>query len=296
MVDDGSTDATAAIARAGGVRVLEAPPPPEGWLGKPWACHIGASAASGDRLLFLDADTWLAPDALGRLVAAHDDAGSDGLLSVQPYHVVERPYEHLSAVCNTVPILASGIAAVRPRWSAPVAFGPCLLTGTADLAAVGGFAVVAGDVVEDAALAAAFAAAGRRVRCLGGGDAVRFRMYPDGVRSLVEGWTKTLARGAARVRWLPLLGAVAWVSVGMAIVVQPDLTLVFGVAYGAFAAQFWWMLRRLGSFNALAAVLFPVPLVAFTLLFVGSLGARALRRPVRWRDRVIDVGRRTTVR
>ena len=199
-MDDGSTDATAAIARAAGARVLTAPRPPEGWLGKPWACHTGHPRRRGERLLFLDADTWLAPDALARLVAAHDAAGSDGLLSVQPFHVVERPYEQLSAVCNTVPILASGIAAIRPPPFGPVAFGPCLLTGAADLAAVGGFAAVAGEVVEDAALAHAYAAAGRRVRCLGGGDAVRFRMYPDGVRSLVEGWTKNLAGGAATGR------------------------------------------------------------------------------------------------
>ena len=247
-------------------------------------------------MLFLDADTWLGPDALARLVAAHDAAGSDGLLSVQPYHVVERPYEHLSAVCNAVPVLASGIAAIRPRRSAPVAFGPCLLTGTSDLAAVGGFAAVSGEVVEDAALAHVFAAAGRRVRCLGGGDAVRFRMYPDGVRSLVEGWTKNLAGGAARVPWLPLLGAVIWVSAGWVIVVRPDLSPAFGVAYAAFAAQLWWMLRRLGSFHPLTAVLFPVPLLVFTLLFLTSLGARALRRPVRWRGRSIDVRRGTVIR
>ena len=51
------------------------------------------------------------------------------------------------------------------------------------------------------------------------------------------------------------------------------------------------MLRRLGSFHPLTAVLFPIPLIAFTLLFVWSLAARALRRPVRWRGRAIDVRR-----
>ncbi|MET0901950.1 MAG: glycosyltransferase family 2 protein [Acidimicrobiales bacterium] len=291
VVDDGSTDATADVARAAGARVIAAPPPPDGWLGKPWACHTGASAAAGERVLFLDADTWLAPDALRRLVAAHDATGSDGLLSVQPYHVVERPFEHLSAVCNTVPVLAAGIAAVRPRHSARVAFGPCLLTGAADLVAVGGFATVAGEVVEDAALARAYAATGRRVQCRAGGDAVRFRMYPDGRRSLAEGWTKNLAGGAARVAWVPLLGAIAWVSAGLAVTFGAELSPTFGVAYVAFAGELWWMLRRLGSFHPLTAVLFPIPLLAFTYLFLRSVAARALRRPVRWRGRAIDVRR-----
>ena len=291
VVDDGSTDATAEVARAGGATVLAAPTPPDGWLGKPWACHTGTSAVAGERILFLDADTWLAPDALRRLLMVHDAVGRGSLLSVQPYHVVERPYEVLSAVCNIVPILASGIAAVRPRRSARVAFGPCLLTSAADLEAVGGFAAVAGEVVEDAALAQAYAGTGRRVHCLVGGDAVRFRMYPDGLRSLIEGWTKNLAGGAARVAWLPLVGAISWVSAGLAIIVGVELSPAFGVAYAAFAAQLWWMLRRLGSFHPLTAVLFPVPLMAFTLLFLRSLATRALRRPVRWRGRAIDVRR-----
>ena len=292
MVDDGSTDATAEVARAGGARVLAAPPPPDGWLGKPWACHIGASAAAGERLLFLDADTWLAPDALGRLVAAHDAAGPDGLLSVQPYHVVERPYEQLSAVCNTVPVLASGIAAVRPRRSAPVAFGPCLLTGAADLAAVGGFAAVAGEVVEDAALARAV-----RRQPVGGCGASRVATQSASActptacvaRRGVDQEPRR-GRGAGR-RGCPCSAPITWVSAGLASSSARSLSPAFGVAYAAFAAELWWMLRRLGSFHPLTAALFPVPLLAFTLLFLWSLAARVLRRPVRWRGRAIDVRR-----
>ena len=37
------------------------------------------------------------------------------------------------------------------------------------------------------------------------------------------------------------------------------------------ATQLWWMLRRLGSFHWLTAVLFPIPLLAFVALFAWSL-------------------------
>jgi 4,4'-diaponeurosporenoate glycosyltransferase len=87
VVDDGSADRTAEVARDGGARVLAAGAPPVGWTGKAWACHVGAGATTGDLLLFLDADTVLAPDALAGLLELHARHG--GLVSVQPHHRVE---------------------------------------------------------------------------------------------------------------------------------------------------------------------------------------------------------------
>ncbi len=171
-----------------------------------------------------------------------------------------------------------------------MAFGPCLLSRADALAAAGGFEAVAHDLVEDAALAHAYRAAGRRVVCLGGGDAVRVRMYPYGAGSLVEGWTKSLAGGARRAAWAPAFGAALWVASGMAIVadVVTDPSVATAVAWALFALELWWMLRRLGSFHPITALLFPAPLLAFVGLFARSLLVRILGRPVRWRGRRID--------
>ena len=62
VVDDRSTDDTAAVverlaAEDGRVRLVRGEPLPEGWYGKPWACLQGYRAATGDLLLFTDADT-----------------------------------------------------------------------------------------------------------------------------------------------------------------------------------------------------------------------------------------------
>ncbi len=64
VVDDNSTDATAAVAEAGGARVLAGQPLPPGWTGKAFACYQGALAADGEWLLFADADTVHAPASL----------------------------------------------------------------------------------------------------------------------------------------------------------------------------------------------------------------------------------------
>ena len=69
VVDDGSSDLTADIAGQMGATVIASQALPAGWRGKTWACHQGALAASGDCLLFMDADTWFEPGGLERVLA-----------------------------------------------------------------------------------------------------------------------------------------------------------------------------------------------------------------------------------
>jgi 4,4'-diaponeurosporenoate glycosyltransferase len=67
VVDDHSEDNTKKVAENSGVKVLESLPTPEGWIGKTWACYQGASVASGEILVFLDADTVLEKNGLKNL-------------------------------------------------------------------------------------------------------------------------------------------------------------------------------------------------------------------------------------
>jgi 4,4'-diaponeurosporenoate glycosyltransferase len=307
VVDDGSSDATASVARAGGARVVVPGAPPAGWTGKSWACHVGAGSTTSDLLLFLDADTVLAPGALDGLVALHQQHG--GLVSVQPFHAVERPYEQLSAYFNVMAVLASGTFARRPGGR-PMAFGPCLLTSRADYERAGGHAVVRAAILDDVDLAAAYQRAGLPVRCWVGGSSVRMRSYPGGLRQLVSGWTKNIASGASAAATGPALAAVLWICAHHAVAVGALLAaleavtgwgaslthghpLVWAVAWVGVAAQLRWLLRRVGSFRWWTWALFPVPLVAFDLVFAVSAAQTAVRRSVRWRGRDVDLRRRS---
>ena len=307
VVDDGSRDATAEVARSAGARVVPAGRPPAGWTGKAWACHVGADVTDGDLLLFLDADTVLAPDALSGLLDLH--AGSGGLVSVQPYHRVVRPHEQLSAWFNVVAVMASAAfvgprTAERPR--VPMAFGPCLLTSRADLAAAGGHAAVRSAILDDAALAAAYHRAGLPVVCAAGGTSVQMRSYPEGLGQLAAGWTKNIASGASTA-WLPAaLGTGLFVSVHHAVAVGATLTLldatagvggtlvgghaaVWVAAYVALAWQLRTLLRRLGSFRWWTWAITPLSLLAFDLVFARSAVLSGVRRSVRWRGRDVDL-------
>ena len=114
MIDDHSTDRTAAIATEAGFTVMEPPPLAEGWCGKTWALHHGVRASQGEILVFLDADTEPHPEFLERLVATQQHLG--GLVSVQPFHRTEKPYEQLSLLFNLVGLMAvpMGNAAAWP--------------------------------------------------------------------------------------------------------------------------------------------------------------------------------------
>ncbi len=83
VVDDGSSDATAAIARAAGARVVDGAPLPAGWTGKAWALQQGIEAARGELVLHVDADARPAPGLARALVAAATEHGDD-VLSAGP--------------------------------------------------------------------------------------------------------------------------------------------------------------------------------------------------------------------
>lgn len=290
VVDDHSTDGTGDVARRyPHVQVLAAPALPPGWTGKAWACHNGARAAAPGDLVFLDADVQLRPDALARALAMRRERG--GLVSVWPYHRAVRAYEHLSALFNVASFMAIGAGSLlRPR-NLREALGPMVVTTTADYAKVGGHEAVRADVVEDLSLGRRYAEAGLPVEVLGGGGDVSFRMYGEGPLGLVEGWVKSFGCGIFAVSPVRVAGIIFWIVCAYGAFLWmgglrswPAYTLT-----AMFAVQMGVMFRQMGAFGWVDALLYPVHLVFFTLVFVvGIFRARVARR-VRWRGRSVPV-------
>jgi 4,4'-diaponeurosporenoate glycosyltransferase len=292
VIDDHSSDDTASIARqASGelpLRVIEPPPLPDGWCGKTWALHHGVLASSGEVLVFLDSDTEPAPQFLERLLAQHEQQG--GLVSVQPYHRTEKPYEQLSVLFNLV-----GLMAVPLGADCGVAFGPALVSSRADYERSGGHSAVAGKVVEDWFLAHCYEQAGLPVSAWIGADQIAYRMYPGGLREMVVGFDKNFATAAGEVRWPWMLAVLLWLSALFwaawclpAAVLHWPLVGTHAIApnaavYGAFAPQLLLLSRRVGRFSWISLV-FPVPVLFFLGVFVLAI-LNLERGQVEWKGR-----------
>ncbi|NCB06522.1 MAG: glycosyltransferase, partial [Clostridia bacterium] len=224
VVDDDSDDKTASIARENGATVLSLHNKPSDWVGKSWACQQGARAATGDSLLFLDADVRLSAEGLGRIVAAHE---ATGVISVQPYHAAQRWYEQNALVFNLVQIGANGSA--LPRRADLGLFGPVILLSRADYDQIGGHESVKSAIVEDMALADQLRRAGIPFQIFVGDADVSFRMYPAGICSLWQGFSKNLATGAAKTpAWLFFL-----VVLFIASITSVPLNLSYALAGGS---------------------------------------------------------------
>lgn len=291
VVDDSSTDATAAISRASAVATtVGAPGPPDGWCGKPWACAVGAEHGDrpddGDVVVFLDADVRLAPGAIDAVLAERDASG--GVVSVQPFHTVPTAAEQLSAVPNIVAVMGIGASTDRPVGM----FGPVVCCTMGDYRRVGGHGAVRDRIVEDVALARVFVDAGVGVRTFVGDRRLAFRMYPEGLSTLVEGWTKNLSIGASASPLPRRLGVAGWIT---ALLTAPTLPFRLDDAgvplaaggYAVAAASVWWMLRRLGTFRWWVAATFPLFVAFFVAMVVRSAWHVHVRRRVVWRSREI---------
>ena len=295
IVDDQSRDQTVGVAEKFGHRVIRSTTLPEGWLGKPWACWQGAQAASNDLLLFLDADVVLAPGSLSRLVTNFNEG--EGLLTVQPYHLMKKNYERLSAIFNIVAMAGvNAFTPLRSRIRPAGAFGPCMMCRREVYFNVGGHEIIRHVVLESLPMGRAFVLEGQPVRCFGGKGSIMFRMYPEGWRSMVEGFSKGFASGANAISIGIMIMLVCWIFGGVSLTRHLIEALIDSNGAAAmgwlimdllYVAQIHWMLVRIGNFGFRTAICYQVPLLFFVCVFTLSLVKSVVIGKSRWKGRVV---------
>jgi Glycosyl transferase family 2 len=253
VVDDGSSDRTAEIARSfAGVRVMQADEPAAGVSGKSNALILGVRHAKAPWLLFTDADTEHLPGSLAAAVAEAEQHGVD-LLSYSPEQEAITWSERI-----LMPVIFAELACAYPprRVSDPAdpiaaANGQYILVRREVYEALGGHKSVANNILEDVALAQLFKASGKRILFRQGTGLIRARMYRN-FRSLLEGWTKNLALLFPNPRWLALQRATEF-AVGGGLAVAGVVAMAQGsqwlglpalIISGVLYSIFLWRVRR----------------------------------------------------
>ena len=290
VVDDDSTDDTAAVAMDLGAKVLRSAPKPSGWTGKCWACFQGAQCATGELLLFLDADTSFQPGGLDRVISTWTHAANtDAVVSVLPYHAMKAPYEQLALIFNILMAAgAGGFGAV----AAPRLFGQSLLLSRSLYFKAGGHAAVADVVLENLRWAGLLRQFGAKIICLGGQGTLHMRMFPDGLGQMSRSWAKAFVQGPSDSGIAVLVVSIVWISslctATLLLLLHHDYgRLSLAIVYLLLGLQTTWIARRLGSYRALTTLLFPIPLAYYCIVFGGASARALLGRKTLWKGREV---------
>lgn len=196
--DDTREQALRAAAGDARVRVVEIAHCPVDWAGKCHAAAAGAAVATGDHLLFTDADVRFEPTAVRRALAlarTHDADLASLLPTLEVRHSFEYRWQPVASFMLMRIFPAERVNRdVRPS---PFANGQFLLFSRSAYEAIGGHAAVKFDVLEDLAFARAMRKAKRRTRLFSAGPEVRTAMY-DSREAFRSGWRRIYIEGAAR--------------------------------------------------------------------------------------------------
>jgi hopene-associated glycosyltransferase HpnB len=292
LVDDGSTDATGALARGLGdsrLLVLDGTPRPDGWSGKLWAVAQGIEAAAEAELILLtDADIVHEPLHLATLVAQAEGRGLD-LVS-----------EMVALACDSlaeralVPAFVYFFQLLYPfawvndplRGTAAAAGGTVLIRRRA-LRRIGGIAAVRGALIDDVALARAVKRGGPI--WLGHSVLARsVRPYPR----FGDIWRMIARTAYVQLRFSPPLLVATTLGMALAFLAGPAAAL-FGdggarasgvLVWTGMAASYLPTLRRFGR-APLWAIALPAIALFYMLATIGSAIDHYTGRGVRWKQR-----------
>jgi cellulose synthase/poly-beta-1,6-N-acetylglucosamine synthase-like glycosyltransferase len=298
VVNDQSTDGTANVVRSlmekiPNLRLLESGGLPDGWVGKNYALWVGVQQAKCAWLLFTDADAEHEKNSVSRALQIVHEQGA-ALISFSPEQITGTWYEKA-----LIPYIYLRLAkrfsyeqVNDPNSRAAAANGQFLMMRRDVYDAIGGHSSVAGEVLEDVALAMRAKAAGHRISFGSGKGIVRVRMYRS-FPEMWQGWKKNLYRlmggtpwavfreMETNLPWIPVLLIVAGLKYPFLLFVGVLFLIARQTSYGLDLAR---------NQYPFSFIFYYVPAVA---LYVGVLWASYqsyVHGRIQWKGREYSVG------
>jgi glycosyltransferase involved in cell wall biosynthesis len=298
VVNDQSSDRTGDIladlaTKIPRLRVLETDNLPEGWVGKNYAVWLGAQKAIGQWLLFTDADAVHLSGSTARALA-DATAKDSALVSYSPEQETRNWWERalIPFIFCRLAERHSFAAVNDPASRAAAANGQYLLIRRDAYDAIGGHESVAGEVLEDVALAELVKRAGYRIYFAPGAGIARVRMYRT-FSAMWQGWTKNLypLLGGSRSGVLrELLAVVPWLPlVLLALGLLNKVFLVLGLIFLAGRHAAYAALLHKNGFP-MARALYYLPAVALYATALAASASNYVRGKVTWKGREYPVG------
>ena len=300
IADDESTDGTRRVGEASGATVIDVPE--DEWRGKSHACHHAASHARYGILIFMDADTAFTDvDSLARIRRQYQLQEDRGVLSIQPFHQTVRFYETFSAIFNIVTITGMNIfSAFGERMQTSTVFGPFLMTNRRDYASTGGHMNAKETLIEGMGIYRGYHDVDLPITLYMGHGVLQFRMYPEGLHSVVKGWQKHIASGAENTEASVMALIMLWLSGTIIAPIYLVTTAIWHIEtlllpsafYIFYALQFMWMARKVIRLPWYSHILYPLYSLFFFHVYARSFIQTHITKKVEWKDRKIDLKKR----
>ena len=284
ILDDASTDATSQVV----MNLINGHPyarlmtsnsePPTHWLGKPWACHRLAHEATGDVLLFIDADVELTPDAVERMVDLFTQHQLDVMCPYpqQTTHTFLQELVQPLLQWSWLTTLPLDVAETSPRPSLTAGNGQLLMVTRSMYEKIGGHECVKDEVLEDINLVRHVKANGGKGGVVDGSSIARCSMYESDIE-MIDGYSKSL--------WKAFGSPVAGIAVNtilfvvyvlpVLLIFSPDRSTRFRAALAWLSASVgrWLIAQRLRQGSPLFSLLHPLSVAMLNLLTVRSISS-----------------------
>jgi glycosyltransferase involved in cell wall biosynthesis len=180
---------------------------PAGWLGKTHAMWTAANAATGDWILFTDADVLFKPDSLRRALAYAESEKADHVVLL-PQMIMKRPGEFMMiAFFQTMFVFGHRPWKVAdPKSKDHMGVGAFNLIRRSVYDAVGTYETLRMEVLDDMKLGKVVKEAGFAQRNVFGGDLISLR-WARGAGGVVDNLTKNFFAVLSFQWWRTLISA-----------------------------------------------------------------------------------------